>query len=596
MKGTTLILNLVALGAGLFVGSQFLVGPNRQAGKERTRYAGEKGKKVKWTCSMHPWIMLDAPGKCPICNMDLIPAGEGQKARNPREVKMSEEAMKLAEIVTAPVEQRPLEEEILLYGKVSYDERLTKTIAARIGGRIDRLFIDYTGKKVEKGSRLGLLYSPELLVAQEEFLEAARMLEVSRKENSPFLEETAKKTYYSSREKLRLYGLGEDQIKEILEKGVASEHVEIRTPTGGFVIRKFVSEGDYIKTGTPLLTVASLDTVWIRLDVYEMDIGLVHTGMAVEISVRAYPGEVFKGKVSYVDPFMDEKTRTVKVRVEVPNKEGRLKPGMFVTAKAHASLGGDGKGRSGPPLAVPATAVLLTGKRAIVYVFKKSEGSVSFEGREVTVGRKAGNYYQVVSGLKPGERVVVKGAFAVDSALQLSAGISMMSKRDEIKTPQAPEVPSSFSRRLSELLDKYFMLHNALAGDDSVKSIDAARELLELLKSMKGNDLEFRERTKWAYYRKEMLDSSSKLLASGTLESARRNFHDLTRVLIRVLKRYGTGKAEKIYVLFCPMAFGNKGARWLQPARDVLNPYYGKRMLKCGEVEEVLPGVEGDGK
>lgn len=421
-----------------------------------------------WTCSMHPQIRQPGPSQCPICGMDLIrvTAPEVGDSLGPRQSRLSPAAEQLASIQTAPVERRAAPVETRMVGKIAVDETQVRSITAWVAGRIDRLYVDYTGVRVEEGDHIAYLYSPELLTAQEELIQALRarerLIDSGAAVGQPVLVAAA-------REKLRLLGLKEEQIERVERTGRASDHLTIYAPTGGVVIEKHLSEGAYVQTGTPIYTIADLSRLWLELRAYESDLSWIHYGQAVEFSTQAYPGEVFTGQISFVDPVLDERTRTVRVRVNVANEQGRLKPGMLVWAVAQAEVGANGRALSAAlvgkwispmhpeivrdepgtcdicgmdlvraeelgygagdepgreqPLVVPASAPLLTGKRAVVYV---ALGEGLYEGREVVLGPRAGDYYLVREGLHEGEQVVVNGAFKIDSALQIRAQPSAM--------------------------------------------------------------------------------------------------------------------------------------------------------------------------
>lgn len=374
-----------------------------------------------WTCSMHPQIRQPEPGQCPICGMDLIPvyAGTGGEEAGPRTLTLSERARKLAEIQVARVERRDLSFEIRMVGKVDYDETRVGYITAWVPGRIDRLWVNYTGVQVARGDPLADLYSPELLSAQEELLQAVRAVDRGRNR----VAEGSTRTVDLVRSKLRLWGLTEDQIDGIVARGEPAQHVTLHAPMSGVVVHKHAAEGVYVKTGTQIYTIADLSHVWVNLDAYESDLAWIREGQDVEFEAEAFPGETFEGTVAFIDPVVDAGTRTIRVRVDVPNPRGRLKPEMFVRAVVRAGMRGDEGELS---LAVPASAALVTGERAVVYVAVPGrEGT--YEGREIVLGARAGDYYVVREGLAEGERVVVNGSFKIDSAIQILAKPSMMS-------------------------------------------------------------------------------------------------------------------------------------------------------------------------
>lgn len=419
-----------------------------------------------WTCSMHPQVKLPKPGKCPICFMDLIPMGADQPEVGPRELKMTAAAAALAGIGTTPVRRQFVTNEIRMVGKVDYDETRLANITAWIPGRIDRLYIDYTGVTVRQDDHLFDIYSPDLVIAQEELLQAVRDLQRSPGDVS------YRRRVELTENKLALWGLLPRQIEAIKKRDRAADNVTIYAPASGIVIHKHVKEGMYIKTGAEIYTIADLQQVWVFLDAYESDLPWLRYGQQVEFTTESFPGEQFGGRIAFIDPMLNEKTRTVKIRVNVPNKDQRLKPGMFVRAivKSRMAEGGqvvdegmagkwvsphhpeivrDGPGQcpicgvdlvpaeqlgfvraesaAAPPLVIPASAPLITGKRAVVYVRLPNREQPTFEGREVVLGNRAGDFYVVRHGLSEGEEVVTRGNFKIDSALQIAAKPSMMS-------------------------------------------------------------------------------------------------------------------------------------------------------------------------
>ncbi|MDT8428810.1 MAG: efflux RND transporter periplasmic adaptor subunit [Pseudomonadales bacterium] len=389
----------------------------------------------------------------------------------PRQLRLSPTAMKLAEIQTTAVEKRFVANEIRMVGKVDYDETRVATISAWIPGRLERLYVDYTGVSVQPGDHLVSIYSPDLYIAQQELMQAAQAVAAEISGNQRIQERNAA-TLQATREKLRLWGLTPEQIGRIEQSRELSDLLTIYSPISGIIIHKQALEGMYVKTGDHIYTIADLSQLWVRLDAYESDLSWLHYGQEVEFVTEAYPGKPFRGRIAFIDPVLNPDTRTVKVRVNVPNPEGQLKPGMFVRAIVHASVNTEGKiddpalagkwispmhpeiirdqpgacdvcglplvsteslgyatadmAQSSAPLIIPASAPLITGKRAVVYVADANDPGI-FEGREIVLGPRAGNFYHVLSGLQEGEQVVVHGAFKIDSEIQIQAGPSMMS-------------------------------------------------------------------------------------------------------------------------------------------------------------------------
>lgn len=456
------VVGLAAFGAGYFLS------PGRPAAPAQPQQT--QPQQTWWTCSMHPQIRQPRPGKCPICFMDLIPVETTEGQVGPRQIVFSEDALKLMEIQTTPVERKFVEAEIRMVGKVEYDESRVKEITAWVPGRIDRLYVDFTGILVRKGDHMVYLYSPQLLSAQAELLQAVKAVQETSGATE-LIQRSSIATLEAAREKLRLLGLQKEQIETIEKTGQITDHLTIYAPIGGIVIAKHANAGDYVETGTKIYTIADLSEVWVKLDAYESDMMWVRYGQQVEFTAEAYPGQAFTGKITFIDPVLDGRTRTVKLRVNADNSDGRLKPEMFVRALVRVALAAGGKvmepalagkwicsmhpeiiaeqpGRcdicgmdlvttqslgyvtadttAEPPLVIPATAPLITGERAVVYVQVPGQEKPTYEGRQVTLGPRAGDYYIVNDGLAEGEKVVTKGNFKIDSALQIQAKPSMM--------------------------------------------------------------------------------------------------------------------------------------------------------------------------
>lgn len=427
---------------------------------------------------MHPQVRQPGPGKCPFCGMALIPAG-GTGDKTAGIVEFTPEAVKLMEIQTSPVERKFVSSQVKLIGKLDYDQTRIKSITAWTGGRIDRLFVDYIGMPVRQGDHMVELYSPELISAQSELLESLKSSKTVGQSSSDIIRRSVEGTLKASREKLRLLGVSEEQIKQIESTGKVLDHLTIPAPIGGVVIDKMATEGMYVQTGMAIYTIADLSRLWVIMDAYESDLAWIRFGQKVEFATDAVPGKTFSATVSFISPVLDEMTRTVKVRAVVDNPDDVLKPGMFIRGLIHAQLTRSGKvmdaslagkyicpmhgeivkddaGACGicgmalvkaedlgyqtagqpteAPLVIPATAPLITGRnlnRAIVYVEIAETEHPAFIGREVILGPKGGDFYVVESGLMEGEKVVVNGAFKIDSAAQIQAIPSMMTRTEK---------------------------------------------------------------------------------------------------------------------------------------------------------------------
>jgi membrane fusion protein, copper/silver efflux system len=582
-----------------------------------------------WTCSMHPQIKLPKKGLCPICAMDLIPVyGDAAEGEGVSDVSLTlnETARKLAEIETEEVKYREVFNEVRLVGKVDYDETRFSYISAWVPGRIDRLFVDFTGTKVRKGDHLIKLYSPELLATQEEYLQAIKNLEETKTSQLSVIRDTAKTTLDSAKEKLRLYGINEEQINEIVKRGATDEHMTINSPVTGTVIHKNGFEGMYVKTGDRIYTIADLSKVWLFLDAYESDIQWLHYGQNVRIEAESFPGEAFQGKIAFIEPFVDEKTRTIKLRVNVDNKDEKLKPGMFVRAAIHAVLGEGGKiyeedlagkwicpmhpdvikdkqepcdicgmdliktsefGFAEKPamlkkaLVISKTAPLITGKRAVVYVENETKKNTlkRYEGREVVLGPRAGDHYIVLSGVSEGERVVTKGNFKIDSALQIQAKPSMMNPAGYYS-----ETPSESAGILIPALPAYLSASKALSEDNphaAAGELEKFRDQIALIIAENSWESKTEGIAVEINRLRSVLDQ-----IEHDLDSLRIQFAAVSNGLKSILEKYEYKEDTTLYLIFCPMAFDNKGEYWLHDSKDIQNPYSGPKMLKCGEIKK----------
>jgi Cu(I)/Ag(I) efflux system membrane fusion protein len=395
--------------AGLFLGWLFFHSSDKKTDKPQIADT----KKQIWTCAMHPQIRMDEPGNCPICGMELIPLAEynSEAKMDSNAVYFSKEAMELANVTTSIVSFHQPVKNVRLYGKVQADERLFQNQVAHIGGRIEKLFVNFTGEAVHKGQLLALIYSPDLITAQQELIEAAKS------------KQTQPEIYQAAMEKLMQWMLTEKQIAQIESSGKPKTDFEVYSNTSGIVTAKRVATGDHVSEGSVLFDIANLSNVWVLFDAYESDLPFLKVGNTISFSLQALPGTKFSANIQFIDPVIDPVNRVAKVRVEVSNAGGKLKPEMFATGIVKANLN-----EFKDKLVIPRSAVLWTGKRSIVYV-KQSDGEgFSFKMREIELGPTLGNSYVVESGLKTGEEIVTDGTFSVDAAAQLAGKPSMMNR------------------------------------------------------------------------------------------------------------------------------------------------------------------------
>lgn len=405
-----LLLLIIAAAAG---GGYYLWQGKAPTGKDEK--AAQRA--TQYTCPMHPFIIKDKPGACPICGMTLVPVkkgGEEQKgetAAGLEEVSLSPTQMVMANVETVTAEKVPITREIDAVGMVQYDQARQSKVTAWVAGRIDRLFVEKVGDYVSAGRPVALLYSPDLVSAQQEYLLALKSRD--RLKNSPVesISQGGEGLVSSARERLRLLGVKERQIADLEKAGEPNIRLSVYTPLSGVVIDKMVQQGQYVNVGDILFNIADLSTVWVELEIYESDFPLIKIGQKVDIVSQSYPDRTFTGRVAYVYPFLDPKSRTVKVRVVLHNPGMRLKPDMFVNAAVKVPMGNF--------VAVPVNAVLDTGKRKVVWV---ESGNGRYEQRDVKVGVRSGEIWQILSGLSVGEKVAASGGYLIDSEAQLRGG------------------------------------------------------------------------------------------------------------------------------------------------------------------------------
>ncbi len=561
---------LFFIAAGLLLGWLFFGG-----GDEGAQDHQETSLVVasEYTCSMHPQVRQDEPGDCPICGMELIPVSEegDEQEDDPFIFAMQDRYSTWANVRTTRVEAMHSGASIRLTGKVAVNEREQRLVAAHFPGRIEALFADYTGRFVQRGERLATMYSPELMAAQQELIMAS-----NTREDQPRL-------YESARNRLELFNLTESQIAGIEARGQATPTMDVYATQSGFLTERAVSEGDYVNTGQTLFTIAGLSTVWVELDAYESQISLIQTGQQAEVMVGAEPGSSYTGNVEFVDPFLNPRTRSARVRLTVSNRNNRLKPGMLVTA----SLTGDQNGQA--ILVIPETAVLWTGKRSVVYVKQAREQGFSFEFREIETGARMEEGYQVLTGLTEGEEVAVNGVFAIDAAAQLGGQFSMMAPPERISIPEA------FKIELETLFNRYFDLKNALADDEPQTAARQAAQVLEQLEQIGEHALEGEHHMFWMEQYGEIRESLGSLMESEELDSQRVHFEPLSAAMIRTARTLGA-IGQTWYVAYCPMVDGDRGAYWLSEFEQIINPYFGSMMLRCGEVRETIREGVGAGQ
>lgn len=590
-----------------------------------------------FTCSMHPQIRQPNPGRCPICGMELAPAASGAADLNEFSVKIQPAQRRLANIQTAEAKEGTLETALQSIGSIAIDESRQATIAAYIDGRLERLFADYTGVAIAKGDHLAVLYSPQLYGAQVEFVEALRALNASA--GLTAVRQAQEALAANTRQRLREFGMIDEQINGLERTGQAQSRLTIYAPQGGTVVEKLAVEGNYVKAGDPIYRIAELSTVWLMLKLFPEDATRIRFGQRVEAIVQSLPGETLVGRVAFIDPTVDANTRTVGVRVELSNEDGRLRPGDYAEARVMLLIGPQGNvydadlagkwispmhpqiirtepgqcpicgmdlvptskyGFSEEPLPqpkslyVPRSAVLLAGGNSVVYVESKPG---EFEIQPVRVGPILRNEIVILEGLKSGDRVATAGNFLIDSQMQLAGKPSLIDPTRAIARNHGQQGPLEFAtlavkpiagvagKQLEVLYAAYFDVQKALAADQpppagAAQSLyDAAIELGSAAALSDDSAQLARE-----------IAASSEHLRHMDLAAARNEFKAISRAAVTLATKVRGEDAQNSFTHFyCPMVQGGNGD-WLQPGDQLLNPYFGSTMLRCGEkVREIPP-------
>jgi Cu(I)/Ag(I) efflux system membrane fusion protein len=612
IKNTLKIVGILFI--GLLLGWMLFGGSDTP--KEVHDHTAEQEAGTSWTCSMHPQIRQSEPGQCPLCGMDLIPVASEDADADPNALQMSENAMKLANIQTMIVGTSKANKELRLNGKVQVDERKLYTQSTHIPGRIENLRINFTGENVSRGQTLAMVYSPDLVTAQEELLQAFAI-----KNSQPEL-------FAAAKQKLMNWKIGESTINKIISSGKLIQQFSITADVSGIVTAKKVELGDYVGRGMPIYEIADLSSLWVLFDVYESDMAWVKVGDKVSYTIQSIPGETFEGTISFVDPIINAKTRVATARIEIKNVGNKLKPEMFASGIIKNNLGKKGS----QEIVIPKSAIMWTGERSVIYIKNNAGNKVNFTLREVTLGPSLGEAFVIKSGLESGEEIVVNGTFTVDAASQLAGKPSMMNleggkavtghaghgktvasessienkeedhsnhnqsqtgnstdtkNADHTKMESRIAVSKDFQSQLNKVFVKYINLKNAFTNDNSKTAQEDAVEVVNVLAKVDMKLLTNNEaHNHWMTISKEIAASAIAISKTSDIEIQRGHFKHLSTHLSKALKLFGIN--QKVYEQFCPMADDNNGAYWLSLSETINNPYFGKKMSKCGDTKATI--------
>lgn len=368
------------------------------------------GEISHYTCSMHPSVRQQGPGTCPICNMDLVPVAREQVESG--EVALAPEHRQLIGVRSGPVERRPVAAEIRAVGRVAFDETRFEDVTVKYSGYIGRLYVEETGQPVRKGQTLFTLYSPELYAAQQEYLVALASQRAARETAAP---DRADYLVRAARQKLRLWDFPESQVRQLASGGQPLKEIAFSSPASGYVVEKDVVEGAAVEPGMRLYRIAALDRVWVEAEVYESELPRVRTGQRAVVTLPYLQGQELEGRVGRILPALDPESRTGTVRIKIANRSGASGPVLRPEMYADVVLAAEER----EALMVPESAVLYTGPRRLVFL---DLGNGRFRQREVRLGARSGDFYEVLAGLAEGDRVVTSGNFLLDAEARLRTG------------------------------------------------------------------------------------------------------------------------------------------------------------------------------
>jgi Cu(I)/Ag(I) efflux system membrane fusion protein len=586
MKFKTLIVialvAIIAAGAGWFAAKHF--------GAEK-KPAQSGGRKILYYQSaMHPWIKSDKPGRCTICGMQLSPVYEGESGFQSAEglVTLGSNSVQVINVQTEVVTNRTLARTLRVAGTIDDDDTKHRRLSAYADGRVEKLFVNYIGAEVMAGQPLAIFYSPALLAAESEYLTVVKQ-KIPADVSETLLQERAR-LIDAAAQRLKRLGYSEAQLAALTNKSQADARTEILAPATGTVITRNVYEGQYVKEGDVLFEIADFSTMWFQFDAYERDLGWLRVGQQVEITTPALPGKTFAARVSFIDPNLNEMTRSAKVRVELPNpiveEEGRKRRLLYHKMYADGAVTFE----TSAVTAVPRTAVLSTGE-PLVYV--EVHNGV-YEQRKVKLGRRGDDYIEVIEGVKPGERVVTTGNLLIDAQAQLDvtsrsmggvAGTNMTSTKDELAgpaslgalTPAQQETAREFLKLASDL-------NAALASDD----VNRFNEIAPRAHALVPKLMESLGAVKPLRPALQKLEANGHLEKAKDLSAARRAFLRFSMAAVELAKQLRTSESFKAIKIFnCPMADraipgAAKNGQWIQLDAPLRNPFFGSEMIDCG--------------
>jgi len=556
----------------------------------------DSGAPQYYTCGMHPWVILPAPGLCPICHMELTPL---DPAKFSGEISIDPVVTQNIGVRIAPVTSGPVVRTIRTVGSITYDETRVRDVNIKVSGWIENLYIDYEGAEVERGDPLFDFYSPKLYSAQSEYLTALQMHGKVGVDFLPGTKFDTERLIEDTRVQLEFFDITPEQIEELAASGKPAKTMMMRSPYDGVVIAKHVNEGMRIDPGMQVYQIADLSKVWVMVSLYEYQLPFIQEGQMATMSLPYIPGKTFEGRVIYIYPYLDERTRQVRVRLEFDNSDMFLMPGMYASIELKSTLAND-------RTVAPRSAVIDTGERQVAFV---SMGDGKFEPRDVLMGVETENgMVEILDGLSPGEMVVISGQFLLDSESRIRESLAKMLKGDLASEQRAvvdvvgaselASLPPAASEGIRALLNRYFDIGDTLSRDTIDGIAVPARTMTGIVDDLQKVEIPDNPHF-WHKHDEIATVRGMALVLTGVtdIEAARLAFADMSVAMVKLVKATGVPPEfdADVQELHCPMyREGQGGSIWLQTAGEVRNPFFGTVMLDCFDSRSGLP-VTGQG-
>ena len=541
-----------------------------------------------YTCTMHPSVHLHDPkAKCPICSMDLAPvmkkgaadvAAPKAAAGSLSEFSVPVERQQQIGVTYAAAEKKPLHHTIRSVGMVVADKTRHWEFVARVEGYVQKLHVTSPGEPIEKDQPLLTIYSPELSTAERELV---NLLDARDRATTPEGKASTERSLSAARRRLEQWNITAKQIAELEQTRKPSEFLTLNSPFKGVVEDVPVDQGRKVMIGDHLVDVADLSVVWVWAEFYEDEFSMLAKGQKVHVTAKSYPGQTFEGELSLINPFLMEMKRTAKVRVDIPNADFKLHPGMYVNIELAMDMG--------EALTIPVSAVMPTGQRTLVFVDK---GGGKLEPRLVQLGKKYGDLYEVLDGLKEGERVVASANFLIDAESKVQGAVKSFEEpvaEDAAKRAmtQATPLPPEARALYQPVIAAYLAIQKQLAQDKPDGLAGQITKLRECVQAVAKSEVKPAQRADEYQRRLAMLTVALGQFKAGSLDDARVDFGKVSAALVALLSDFAPPMESAIYVFNCPMWEKSPG-QWIQLTDAIENPFMGPKMLGCGDVVKKL--------